>query len=454
MKLRWLAILCALAVGVPACGDKAKDSKAEKEDEDDAKDKKKDKKKKDGDEKAASSGDASKEPGSATTAPKPVADDEPPPPPAPTEEPKAPLTNEQVQSFLKDDAAKMGPDQFESLLLAVGSCNIDRFGVDYQCPAKKALSDGYKHKVEDYKKHNQVALKHIRHPKPAVRYEAASAAENAAFGYDAKDDADKLYIDAVRAETDPIVLAHMVSTWYTGARKSARARKVLVRLLDHSDARVREQAANRLSDKDVAKEIEGHYDLFLAKVEKDSDERVRAQACSGLSATEKEDAIAVFQKYVEGADTPQELRDGCFDGLVASWVGIPYPKKPSKAGYELTLKILEKSDRTEKFPPWKGMSKLNQARTEFKDYDSSGKEWYAAAKDFYDKARLVKALNALAIDSKAGYMARSEALYTLKRLGEQKLLETIGTTIKGQSGHDAKSLSERADKLSKEKSEF
>ncbi len=286
-----------------------------------------------------------------------------------------------------------------------------------------------------------------------MRYEATSSAENAAFGYDAKDDADKAYIDALRSETDNIVLAHMVQSLYSGARKSARARKVIVRLLDHSEAKVREQAANRLSDREVAKEVEGHYELLLAKVEKDSDERVRSQACTGLSATEKEEAIAVFQKYLEASDTPSEVKDGCFEGLISSWVGIPYPKKPSKAGYELTLKLLE-GTKTEKFPPWKGMSKLNFAKTEFKDYDSSGKEWFKSAKDFYDKARLVKALNGLAVDEKAGYMSRDQALYSLKSLGEQKLLETIATTIKGQSGRDAKTLSDRADKLSKEKSDY
>lgn len=449
MKARWLAILVALAVGIPACDDKAKDAKAEKDDDDDSDSKKKDKKKDKKSDDAKS--DATGKPGSTAVAA--AADDEPPPPPAPTEEPKAPLTKEQVQTFLKDSSAKFTADVYETLLLGLSECSLDRYGVDYKCQAKKDMSEAFKHKIDDYKQHNQVALKHIRHPKPSVRYDAASSAENAAFGYDAKDDADKGYIDAVRAETDNIVLAKLVSVWYTGARKSSRARKVLVRLVDHADARVREETLRRLSDREVAKEIEGHYDLLLAKLDKDSDERVRSQACTGLSATEKEDAIPVFKKYLEASDTAQEVRDGCFEGLVSSWVGIPYPKKPSKAGYELTMTLLEKGDRTDKFPPWRGMNKLNQAKTEFKSYDSAGKDWYSTAKDFYQKDRLVKAMEAIATDSKAGYMSRSEALSTLKRLGEQKLLETIATTIKSQSGTDAKTLSERADKLSKEKAD-
>lgn len=454
MKLRWLAILVALSVGVPACSDKAKDTKAEKDDDDD--DKKKDKKdgdKKDGDKKSADGDkkDGDKKEGS--NAPPPPADDDPPPPPAPTELPKAPMTAEQIKTFLGDKDAKLTADAYETLLLGLADCTVDRYGIDYKCQARKDFYEGLKHKAEDYKSQSKVALKHVRHPKPAVRYEAASGAENAAFGYEAADDAPQKYIDAVRAEKDNVVLAHYVSVWYGGARKSAKVRNIIVRLLEHEDARVREQAVRRLADRDVAKEVDGYYDRMLARIENDKDNEVRAHACSGLSLSEDAKAIPVLVKLIDDSGTPDEVRDGCFEGLVASWTGFPYPKKPNKDGYEATMKILEKTERTDKFPPNRGMSKLAYAKTEFKDYDS-GKEWYAEAKGFYDKARLVKALTAIASDDKAGQWTRSDALYNLQRLGEQKVLEGLVEVIKKQSGSEAKSLSEKADKLSKEKTNY
>jgi len=446
MKLRWLAILCALSVAVPACDSKSKAKASKEDDEEEEKSEKKEKKegkdKKSGDKPSA---DAPTTAGAST----PAADDEPPPPPAPTEAAKPPMTKEQVSTFLKDESAKLTPEAYESLLLGVADCKLEKYGVDSDCQGKKDLSASYKHKNDEYKKTNEVALKHLRHPSPAVRYEATSNAQSAAFGYDAKDDASKLYIDALRAEKDDYVLAHLVAA-HSGVRKSDRLRKYVFRYVDHKDARVREAALRVLSDQEVAADVKGHYEKFLEKTEKDSDERVRAEACEGLGASNNPAAITTYQKLLEASDTPDEVKEGCFSGLIQSWIDIPYPKKPSKEGYELTLKLLEKPGRTDKFPPWKGISKIGWAKTEFKPYDSA-KEWYAVAKPFYDKARVVKAVEALALDEKAGNLARDQALGVLKSLGEQKLLETMAPTLKGQKGDGAKRLAERAEKLSKEK---
>lgn len=363
------------------------------------------------------------------------------------------MTKEALAAFIKDDKATMTADAYESLLLGLADCgnSVDRYGVDYKCQAKKDLSEASRKKNDDYKKVYAAALKHIRHPNPNVRYEASSYAENAAFGYSAVDDGDKLFINAIRAEKDNVVLAHMLSSLYEGARKSARVRKVIVGLVEHTDPRVRENAVKRLSDYDVIKEVDGAYEKLLTRVEKDADNAVRAEACAGLSHANIEQSIPVYTKLLNDKGTPDEVREGCFEGLIETWVGSTYPKKPSKDGYELTLKLLEASDRTDKFPPSRGMSNLMYAKTEYKTYESNGKEWFETAKAFYDKARLVKALEALALDEKAAYGARSSTIYILKNLKEKTVLENLATKIKGQSGMWAKSLSESAEKASKEK---
>ena len=120
MKARWLAILCALAVGAPACGDtKKKSDKAEKDDDDDKKEKKEKKDDKDGKDKK--SGDKPTDTPSTAGASTP-GDDEPAPPPAPTEAPKPPMTKDALSTFLKDESAKMTPDAYESLLLGMADC--------------------------------------------------------------------------------------------------------------------------------------------------------------------------------------------------------------------------------------------------------------------------------------------------------------------------------------------
>ncbi len=446
MKSRWLLLLCALTVGViPACDSKSKDSKASKdkdddEDEDDKADKKK-KKKKD-DEKGASSGSA------ATTS---KADT--PPPPAPTEQPKPPLTKEQVAAFLKDESQKLSADAFESLLLGIADCRVDSFGVDYKCTGRKELSDGMKHKYEDFNMPGTVAIKHLRNPSAAVRYEAAVHASLRAFGYDAPAEAGTKYLEAAKAETDSVVLARFISGMYSGAKKNAEVREFIMKNVDHKENRVREECLRLMGEPETAKSMPGVFDKILEKTNSDPDDHVRSVACSALSATEDPKAIPVFQKIIEDSSTKDELRQGCFEGLVETWTGYPYPKSPNKDGYELTMKVLEGKTRSKEMPPWRGLSKLGYAKTEYKDYDKSGKDWYNTAKAFYDKARLVKAVQAVAADDKAAYMARSESLYILKRLGEQKMLGELAATIKKQSGYDAKGLSESAEKYSKEKPE-
>ena len=129
----------------------------------------------------------------------------------------------------------------------------------------------------------------------------------------------------------------------------------------------------------------GVFDKILEKTNSDPDDHVRSVACSALSATEDPKAIPVFQKIIEDSSTKDELRQGCFEGLVETWTGYPYPKSPNKDGYELTMKVLEGKTRSKEMPPWRGLSKLGYAKTEYKDYDKSGKDWYNTAKAFYDK---------------------------------------------------------------------
>ncbi len=452
MKLRSLAVLGALALALVACDSKSKSHRIEDDEEDTPR-------------RRATSASASAAPSvtasavasvtaSASAAPPPSAtvastDDDAPPPPAPTEEPKPPLSKEQLETYLKDPSAAVTAEVFETALLALSDCTLDRYGVDYRCPARKSFNEVVRRRV-DYKERARVSLKHIRHPKPAVRYQAALSAPDAAFGTEASDTAPKAYIDALRSESEPTVLVQLVTGLHLGARKSDRVKKVLVSLIDHGDSRVREAVLRRFSDHEVAKGTPGIFERLATVVEKDADDRVRAEACASLAATENDAAIPIFEKMLAAPDTPKEVFAGCFEGAIQMWVGSPYPKKPSKVAYEATMKILERPGRSKDLPPWRGMSKLGLAKTEFKTYDRDGKAWFDTAKAFYDKARLVRALEGIALDEKAEFLPRSSAMSALRQLGEQKRLKAMAPKIKVQKDRSSKMLFEQAERDAKE----
>ncbi|MFO0555967.1 MAG: HEAT repeat domain-containing protein [Polyangiaceae bacterium] len=431
----------------PACGDsnKNKDEKAEKDDD---KDKDKDKKDKKDKDKDKDKGKPSKSAQSSTAAADSAAVA---PPPAPTEAPKPPLSKDQLAAFMKDENAKMTSDAYESLLLGVADCRLESGGIDYKCQAYKDYSDAQsKHKLDDYKIPGTISMKHLRHPSASVRYVAVSGASGATMGMDG-DAAFVKFLDAAKAETDPYVTVRFLSSlrWIRDVKPDLEA--YVVAKLDDKEPRVREEAARFLGDTNLGPKIAGAYEKLAAKAESDSDNGVRSVACQGLFSTSNDAAIALFEKLLV-KDSPEEVRWGCFEGLIRSWAGgYPFPKKPSKAGYELTMKILEATPRTEEMPP-SSVSGLGAAKSEQKSSD--GKAWYDAVKDFLDKDRLVKAVSAVAMDEKASYSTRSSCLYVLKRLGEQKKLEEMAPLLTKQGGTWGKSLGENAEKLSKDKSDY
>lgn len=446
MKARWLLLtLGSLLVVAPACGDKSKDDKKSQKDDDDDDDKPTKKKPRGSASASASAGDAPTSTGGGAKV------DLPPPPAGPTEMPKAPLSKEQLDAFLKDESQKLTADAYESLLIGLQACDVDRYGIDYKCQAYKDYGTYSKHKNDDYKMIGKVSLKHLRDPKPAVRYQATSDASFYAFGFDADPEAPTKFLQAAQAEQEPVVLAHMIARMVSGAKKNEPLRTFVMSQVDHANARVREDAVRVIGEPENAVLIPNAFEKLLEKAQGDADDNVRATACSVLASPGADKAIPVFQKMLEDSSLKSDIRNGCFEGLVASWVTIPYPKKPSKEGYELTMKLLETKPRSKEMPPWRGISKISFAKTTFKDYDKSGKEWLEAVKGFYDKARVVKAMQDLAVDDKANQIPRSDAIYVLRRLGEQKLLGPIAETIKKQSGYEAKSLSQSAEKYSKEK---
>lgn len=447
MKHRLLSIFALLMAFQTGCdalkggSDKAK--KEESDDDDKDKDegdgKKKKKKKKDGE--GESSAAAASASGAAPTA-APAADA-----PALIDGP-AP-DKKKYAAFLKDEKAKMTPDVFEAGLLMLQDCRLETHGIDYQCDAYKDFQKGLGHPadLDDYKARADIGAKYLRHKSPAVRYEAVRRAASG-IGMSGKEEQVKQILVACKAETEPQVVGSCVESIGYTAKDNPAIKDFVFASLEHADDRVRDRAAQVLGSR-MNQPIPGSYEKLAERVDKDNTKKVKATACRSLSAPEDKRALEVYEKLVTAKGTDDEVRNACFEGLIRLWTGYSYPKKPNEEAYELTMKVLEKKPRDEKRPP-SSLMELGAAKTEFKDYDKSGKEWAKDAK-FYKKDRLVKALEEIALDEEANQSARSSSLYALKSLGAKAQLTSLGTKLKAKKDSASKYLSETATRLSKEK---
>jgi hypothetical protein len=442
MKFRLLSVFALLMAFHTGCdalkggSDKAKKEETEEEEDDEPKKKKK-KKKDEGASSATAVASASAAPTAAPAADAPPLIDGPAP------------DKKKFAAFLKDEKAKMTPDIFETGLLMLQDCRLETHGIDYQCDAYKDFNKGLGHPadLDDYKQRAEIGAKYLRHKAPAVRYEAVRRAASG-IGIGNKDARIKQILVACRAETEPQVVGSCVDSIGYIAKDNADVKTFVFASLEHADDRVRDRAAQVLGSR-INQPIDGAYDKLAERVEKDNTKKVKATACRGLSAPEDPRALEVFKKLVEAKGTDEEVRNACFEGLIRLWAGYSYPKKPNEEAYELTMKVLEKKPRDDKRPP-SSLMELGSAKTEFKDYDKSGKEWAKAA-SFYKKDRLVKVLEEIALDEEANQSARSSSLYALKSLGAKAQLTGRGTKLKAKKDSGSKYLSETAARLSKEK---
>src|SRR5262249_55834778 len=134
--------------------------------------------------------------------------------------------------------------------------------------------------------------------------------------------------------------------------KNGRVRGIVVGWLDHPAVRVRDEAMRALGVRDTAERVDGFYEKMLQMLDGDPNLDVRGLACSYLYATGNDAALAVIEGRLSDPKTTDSVLQGCFTGLISGWLAA---HKPSKAAYELTLKLLERPGRDERMPPDRGL---------------------------------------------------------------------------------------------------
>jgi len=323
---------------------------------------------------------------------------------------------DEVKAFLEKDDAPLTEGIYRKLILALESCKLDDRGIDPKCEASKNLRQARNRKTSVREMQGLNGKELISHPHPAVRLQSAKLLQSA-FG--ASKETQDAIVKAAKTEKEPAVLAAMLRTVGARHKDQPELKALLLAMADHPADAVRREAMSWFLT-NFGEGVEGTFEKVLEKMDNDPSEDVRAYLCGRLYGSGDERALPVFEKYLLDDKTPTKIYNACWNGVINSWTGFPKPRKPSQKGYELTMKVLEKKPRTKDRPPWSGISTLRSAKMEVRENDRFGAEWSEAVKAWYKQDRLLKALQNLAVDPEANWMARTAALRVMQELGEKE----------------------------------
>lgn len=341
-----------------------------------------------------------------------------------------------VEAFLKDEKAALTPEIEEKLLLGLKDCKVTEKGIDFNCEGLKRWEKSRGRKTAAKQLlggSNSLGARYIGNESDAIRYKAADLLSSL-FGADTG--TQKIILDAAAKEKNPTVLANMIQA--VGSKvKNDDIKALLMKGADHESERVRSESLGWFVTS-FAEGVPGTFEKAVEKLEKDPSMKVRTRICERLYGSSNEKAIPVLEKYLNDKATPDDLWNACFEGAIAAWTGFPKPEKPNQKAHDLTMKILESAPRTKDRPSSSAMSTLRAAKGEFKADDSFGQKWQEKVKGWYKRDRLANALQSLAMDDKAGWMARSTALDSMKEIGAPKAaFEKVQKKVEKGAGDDS-----------------
>jgi hypothetical protein len=332
-----------------------------------------------------------------------------------------PLDKEAVEKELKDPKAVVTSDLFESALLFTSACEG---GFGYLTCKEGAELKNLRDRPESAKiDASSIAARHLRHPSPGVRCQAADIVARELFGTSPKrtldSDAGKAFLSALYSETDPPTLSRFIDLAREGAVKSFAVRKMVLDSMEHSAYGVRLAAVRALTFQKNYNEILPAKDLLLKTLAHDPEELVKRVACAELGGVNDLDMLEPIRKVMDDPASSGELRGACFEGIVRLWTGHPQPVQPSEAAYEIAMRVLTAVPRNEQTPNYRGILALGSASGRYDE------EWLAKVRPFYRRGEMMSALEAIALDTNAGKSARSVAVNVLEIWREREQLEDL-----------------------------
>ncbi len=356
-----------------------------------------------------------------------------------------------VQAFLNDNSKALTPDIYEKLVVALESCTVNDNGIDYKCEAWKNLEKARNRNTalkDLIGASTSIGKKHIGDAAPAIRLQSARMM-GSIFGSD--NSTQDVILEAAAKEKEPAVLKAMINVVGSRHKGNEKIKDLLMKTADHENERVRMESMSWFLTS-FGEGVPGTFDKVLDHLAKDPSEKVRAYLCSRLYGSGDVRALKELDKYLSAKDTTKDLFAGCWDGAIASWTGFPFPSNPQQKGYELVLKVLNSKPRTQDRPPWTGISTLRAAKTEFKPEDKFGNEWFNKVKAWYKKDKLLAALEGVADDKDANWMARTGCLDVMRELGApkatfDKLLKKYEKETTGDGAHIKRKIEDILKKL-------
>ncbi len=351
---------------------------------------------------------------------------------------EAPKAVEQAADLAEDakktaEALAAGGDAlslegYEKLLLALSTCEVNERGIDRKCPAWEAFDAARKKNRANLMKNlggqlGGLGRKHIKHESAAVRIQSARLM-GSIFG--ANNENQEAIVAAAAEEKDANVLKAMVRTVASSIGKSDKVRELVMANTAHASPDVRIEVVSALTST-WAKKAEGTLEKAMEMVEKDGDEKVRRYGCSRLGARGDEKALPLLDKLTKDAKADPKLYADCMKGLIGMWSSPVVHDDPSKKAYDLTLKRLKVTPRTDDNPPWAAFSGLMWAKLD-KFKERAG---------WFKQAELMGVLTDVAKDKNANWMARTGAIDAMKQLGaEDKAFEALKKSYEGGKGKD------------------
>ncbi len=328
------------------------------------------------------------------------------------------------------EGASLTLDQYEALLVGLSACQVDDRGIDRKCEAWAKYNEARKNRRDLIKAAggglSNLGKKHISHESPAVRLQAATLM-GSLFG--ASQESQQAIVDAAKKETVPGVLKAMLRTVSSSISKNPAVLALMMQYTSHENAQVRKEVVSALTSS-WSKGTEGTLEKAMQMVEKDADEDVRRYGCSRLGARGDERALPLLEKLTADASKDPRLYADCMRGLIGMWSSPIVHDAPSKKAYELTLKRLKQTPRSEHMPAWASLSSMMWAKN----------DKFQQRADWFKKDELLTALSEIVKDRGAYWMARTSAVDTMKELGADKpMLETLKATYadaKDKPGQD------------------
>ncbi len=323
----------------------------------------------------------------------------------------------------EEEAAKvpLTAEQFEALVMAVSACKLDGLAIDPKCPEAIALNhavarkDALKGLLESNK---ALGLKLLPNESPALRIKAVELL-GSRFGAEAG--GMEALLAAYGKEKVKGVRLAFIRAFGTLASLEPKVAKKLIGVMDDADVEVRAQAVYALTQP-FNKKLAGGIERLIKATKSDADPKLRQVACEHAGKLGDEKLLPTLAKLTEPKVDPA-LQESCMRGLVAMWADTTRFENASERAYRLTLRLLERTPRTNEMPSWAAISriaKLDVLDTPAAELTPSTATAIAAWKtraSWYNPAELRRVLRVVLVDPDVGEMAAAHAVTALHALG-------------------------------------